>query len=57
MVGRIWIRDGPVGREPLHYRFSGGNKGLLFGFSVRVNLVCVVASVSLIRRHFKMVHR
>ncbi len=38
-----------------HYRlqkFSGGNKGSLFGFSVTVNLVCVVASVSLIRRAF-----
>ncbi len=32
--------------------FSGGNKGSLFGSSVIVNLVCVVASVSLIRRAF-----
>ncbi len=38
-----------------HYQlqtFSGGNKGSLFGSSVIVNLVCVVASVSLISMAF-----
>ncbi len=32
--------------------FSGGNKGSLFGSSVTVNLVCVIASVSLINTAF-----
>ncbi len=32
--------------------FSGGNKGSLFGSSVTVNLVCVVASVSLMGTTF-----